>query len=150
MHRILETWSFAEEGGWRRTLAPIVKRTARELRIARIEELERETSLVLEAFARSPLLSYFRGVEILGQEVPILWRDPEGATVIGYADLIYRTGGRVHVADYKTDGDTSPGHAAEYRPQLADYARAVEAALSLTEPPVTEVLFLRTGTRVPI
>ena len=150
VHRILETWSFAEERDWRRALAPIAQRTARELGISRIEELQRETSLILEAFARSPLPPYLRGVEILGREVPILWRDPEGATVIGYADLIYRTEGRVHVADYKTDVDTSPGHAALYRPQLADYAQAVQAALSLTESPVTEVLFLRTGTRVPI
>jgi ATP-dependent helicase/nuclease subunit A len=150
VHRILEAWPFVDGHDWRAFLPPVIERTARELGLSRIEDLERETSLVLDAFARSSLLSYLRQVEILGREVPILWRDPEGATVIGYADLIYRADGHVHVADYKTDTDVSPSHAAQYRPQLVDYAQAVQAALGLASPPITEILFIRAGTRISV
>ena len=148
VHRALETWDFGDADAWKQSLPPIAERTARELGISPREELEREASSVLTAFASSPLRTYLEKVDILGREVPILWRDPEGATVIGYADLIYRASGNVHVVDYKTDADARPAHAALYRPQLLDYARAVERALGLDAPPITEVMFVRTGTRV--
>jgi ATP-dependent helicase/nuclease subunit A len=150
VHRLLEHWTFGGGHDWKAAVGPVVDRTARELGISRVDALERETSLVLNAFDVSPLRSYLDGVEILGREVPILWRDAEGRTVIGYVDLVYRRDKRVHVADYKTDVDTSPGHAAGYRPQLADYASAVQAALGLASSPITEILFLRAGTRIPV
>jgi len=150
VHRILEQWNFAHTGDWATQLESVVARTARELGISRVAELEREASRVLGAFATSPLAAYLGHVDILGREVPILWRDPAGSTVIGYADLIYRKDGRVHVADYKTDADTSADQAVRYRAQLTDYARAVEEALALSERPVMEILFLRSGTRVPL
>ena len=148
VHRVLETWDFQDGDAWRQSLPSIAERTARELGMLRPEDLEREASTILAGFASSQLRTYLLGVDILGREVPILWRDPDGATVIGYADLIYRTSGNVHVADYKTDADARPAHAALYRPQLADYGRAVERALSLEVPAITEVMFIRTGTRV--
>ncbi|HET9233985.1 MAG TPA: UvrD-helicase domain-containing protein, partial [Candidatus Eisenbacteria bacterium] len=148
VHRVLETWNFEDGDAWRERLPSIAERTARELGISRPEELEREASSILAGFASSSLPTYLKEVEILGREVPILWRDPDGATVIGYADLIYRASGNVHIADYKTDADARPAHAALYRPQLADYACAVERALSLEAPPITEVIFVRKGTRV--
>ena len=150
VHRVLEHWNFAEPDAWKVALDPVVERTARELGQSDVQGLKREASLVLTAFAGSSLRKHLSEVDILGREVPILFRDPNGATVIGYADLIYRAGGGVHVADYKTDADATPGHAAQYRPQLADYAEAVKVALGLETSPKTEILFLRAGLRVSV
>jgi ATP-dependent helicase/nuclease subunit A len=110
----------------------------------------REVQAVLEGFLDSALPARLAGAEILGREVPILFPDPDGTIVHGYADLIYRREGRVYVADYKTDLDTGDARAASYRAQIAEYARAVEAALRLSEPPICEVLFVRGGRRVAL
>jgi ATP-dependent exoDNAse (exonuclease V) beta subunit len=89
-------------------------------------------------------------VEILGREVPILFRDETGAVVTGFADLVYRHEGRVHVADYKTDEIGGEEAAGTYRSQLADYGEAIRRALGPEEPPRLEILFLRTGERIPL
>jgi len=147
VHRALEGCRFPDPPG-EAVVAGAAAAAARELNLDP-DAILREAEAVLRGFFASELPGYLAGVEILGREVPILYRDPDGVTVHGYADLIYRRGGRIHVADYKTDEETSPEHAEGYRGQLADYGEAVRLGLGLGEPPATEVLFVRTGTRIP-
>ncbi len=88
---------------------------------------------------------------IIVRELAVFLRPAEdnGTSVIsGAVDLVYRDpddAGLV-VADYKTDRLTSEAEIAErvdrYRPQLATYARALEQALGLAEPPHIELWFL--------
>jgi ATP-dependent helicase/nuclease subunit A len=150
VHRVLERWDFARPEGWKADLPAVVEHAARELAGSRRAELEDEATRVLERFAASSLRAYLSEVDVLGRELPILYRDPEGTTVQGYVDLVYRKRERVHVADYKTDTAASAEQAARYRSQLTDYARAVAGALALSEPPVMEVLFVRAGTRIEL
>ena len=119
---------------------------------AGVEEraLREEATVVLRAFLASALPARLASAEILGRELPILFRDEAGVTVHGYADLVYRLDGRVHVADYKTDREPPEEVAARYRDQLADYATAVARALALDEPPVAEILLLRRGERIEL
>jgi ATP-dependent exoDNAse (exonuclease V) beta subunit len=61
--------------------------------------------------------------------------DIDGAIVRGTIDLWFEDGqGDIQVVDYKTDdvtGDLAPARAAEYAPQLALYAIALERALGI-------------------
>jgi len=61
--------------------------------------------------------------------------DIDGAIVRGTIDLWFEDGqGSIHVVDYKTDdvtADLAPSRAAEYAPQLALYAIALERALGI-------------------
>jgi ATP-dependent exoDNAse (exonuclease V) beta subunit len=61
--------------------------------------------------------------------------DIDGAIVSGAIDLWFEDGqGAIHVVDYKTDdvsADHAPARAAEYAPQLALYAIALERALGI-------------------
>jgi ATP-dependent helicase/nuclease subunit A len=149
VHRLLENWDFRDQAALRARAGGAAAFAARELG-QDPAVVAREVLEVLEGFLDSELPAHLAAAEILGREVPILFRDPDGSVVHGYADLIYRREGRVYVADYKTDVDTGEERAASYRAQLAEYARAVEAALGLPEPPICEVLFVRGGRRVAL
>jgi ATP-dependent exoDNAse (exonuclease V) beta subunit len=130
-------------------LTAAAEAAAREVGCA-AEEVLAGAQLALRGLLASPIMKRLAAAEILGREAPILFRDTDGKTVHGYADLIYRLDGRVHVADYKTD-DASAAEAAErYRAQLADYAFAVRVAMGLDEPPATELILVRTGERVEL
>jgi ATP-dependent exoDNAse (exonuclease V) beta subunit len=67
-------------------------------------------------------------------------------SVAGSADLVYRRDGCLVVADYKTDSviteDDVRAAVERYRPQLELYARALEHALGLSDPPAMELWFL--------
>ncbi len=104
----------------------------------------------LAAFLGSDLPARLARAEILGRETAVLFRDDAGTTVHGYADLVYRLDGRVHVADYKTDAGDPAGLASAYRDQLRDYVTAVRTAMSLDIDPVAELLLVRSGKRVEI
>ncbi len=88
--------------------------------------------------------------EVVSRELPLLLPpmpdDPVLGAVVGAADLVYRDGGRLVVADYKTDrvddGPELAARVAAYRPQLERYAAALEQALDLPGPPLTELWFL--------
>jgi len=149
VHRLLEQADFRRPENLRERVGRVAEEEAADLGLdpARVEA---ETIAILDGFLASSLPGRLASVEILGREVPILFRDEAGATVSGYADLVYRHEGRVHVADYKTDELTGPLAAETYRGQLADYGTAVRSALGLDSPPVLEVLFVRDGTRVEL
>jgi ATP-dependent exoDNAse (exonuclease V) beta subunit len=107
--------------------------------------VERETATILTAFARSPLAARLTSVEVLGREVPILLQDGPTAWR-GTLDLLYREGGEVVVADYKTDKEEDEALLRErYGGQLDVYARAVAQALRLPRLPRRELWLLRAG-----
>jgi len=72
--------------------------------------------------------------------------DMDGAIIRGTIDLWFEDGqGGIHVVDYKTDdvaADLAPARAAEYAPQLALYAIALERALGI-RPRAAWLHFLR-------
>jgi ATP-dependent helicase/nuclease subunit A len=106
--------------------------------------VEKEARAILEAFARSPLFARLREVEILGREIPLLFRDAGGASWRGSIDLLFRdTDGTLVVADFKTDVDTS-GALDRYHAQLEVYAASARDALE-TPAVRAELWMLRSG-----
>jgi len=115
-------------------------------RRALLRAVPAETERILLGFLDSPLPSRLAAAEILGAEVPILFRDRNGRTWTGACDLLFREGGSVVVADFKTDKvDPDAAATAErYRAQIRVYFEAVGRAM----PDARlrgEVLFVRTG-----
>jgi ATP-dependent helicase/nuclease subunit A len=147
VHRLLEQWDMQRAKTLRVNVDDAVKTAAREFGIDP-DALAKDVGIILQGFLASDLPAYLAGSEILGREVPVLFRDKAGTTVHGYADLVYRRDGKVHVADYKTDETTARERAEVYRGQLTDYGEALRRGMNLSEPPTTEVLFVRTGERL--
>jgi ATP-dependent helicase/nuclease subunit A len=108
-----------------------------------------------ERFSSGPLAARLAalGPHVIARELPV-WalaagereEDPVGF-VAGAIDLLYRDPetGQLVVADYKTDAGDPDDHVERYRAQGAVYARAVERALALPEPPRFELWFLAAG-----
>jgi ATP-dependent helicase/nuclease subunit A len=114
-----------------------------------LQAVTSEVGEILAAFLGTPLPSRLAAAEILGTEVPILFRDGGGRTWTGACDLLFREGGSVVVADFKTDRvDVDATTAAErYRDQIGVYVEAVRRAMP-GERPRGEVLFVRSGDAV--
>jgi ATP-dependent helicase/nuclease subunit A len=149
VHRLLETWDFRDAKALRDGAVDAANAAAAEAG-ADGARVRTEVRTALEGLLASPLPRRLAGAVILGREVPILFRDAADTTVFGYADLLYRWQGTFHVADYKTDTETTPEQAERYRGQLTDYGDAVKRAWNLDAMPVLEILFLRTGERIPL
>jgi ATP-dependent exoDNAse (exonuclease V) beta subunit len=149
IHMLLEHWDFKDPAALRDRIDQTSSRTAHENQVDETE-LAGAVERIVDRFLATDLPRFLAGVEILGREVPVLFRDRNQATVHGYVDIVYRHEGRVHVADYKTDETTTVEHAKVYAGQLADYVFAIEHALNLSDTPVGEVLFIRSGDRIPV
>jgi ATP-dependent helicase/nuclease subunit A len=147
MHRLLEHADFRRPESMRRGAERAAGEEAAALDLSAANVLS-ELTIILDGFLASRLPRRLAEAEILGREVPVLFRDEAGSVVTGYADLVYRLGGRIHVADYKTDEEASREHAEVYRGQLVDYGEAVRRALGLPSPPALEILFVRQGERI--
>jgi ATP-dependent helicase/nuclease subunit A len=155
VHAALELWDLRDHAALRAAALRQAERAAQEAaldlprREARdlAETVRRETAAIIEAFLATALPARLAAAEILGREVPILYRDDAGTTWIGSCDLLYRDrDGTVVVADYKTDRvEEEPGTAAAaYREQLMVYREAAGRALE-GRPVRAEILFVRTG-----
>lgn len=144
-HAVLEKWDFKNPGDLSRAVGE-----ARQ----RVEDLSEaaaaEAEGLLRGFLVSPAARSLAHAEILAREIPFVAPEAGGVTR-GVMDLLYRKDGRLWVADYKTDR-LAPGEArtraAAYAPQGEAYRRAVEQ--SLGERCGFEVIFLRTGDRIPL
>jgi ATP-dependent helicase/nuclease subunit A len=162
IHRALEEWNLAadprREAGRQRSLLPSYLAV-----LAEGDELERSLPVaeaLLETFAGGPLLARLRRLKdhLLARELPILLPPGEGdhspvGVVSGAIDLLYRDpddGGRIVIADYKTDevetAEEMRARAAVYASQGMLYARAIQEALELAATPRFELWFLRAGT----
>ena len=161
IHRALEEWDLAadprQETGRQRSLLPGYLAA-----LVEGDELERSLPLaeaLLETLAAGPFLARMRRLKdhLLARELPILLPPGEGehspvGVVTGAIDLLYRDpddGGRIVIADYKTDEvateEEMQGRAAVYASQGELYARSIREALELAEMPRFELWFLRAG-----
>jgi ATP-dependent helicase/nuclease subunit A len=107
---------------------------------------------ILKPFVRSDAYATLAGATILGREVPFMMPWGDGQVLEGVIDVIYRSGDRVWITDYKTDAVTAeeaPVRAERYRTQTSLYAGA--AAQSLGLPSVSaRIIFLRPAVAVDL
>jgi ATP-dependent helicase/nuclease subunit A len=151
LHRVLETWDGTSGDALLERMRALSEEVARDENVD-ASELARECETILGAFLGSSLAERFRRVEIVGRELSVLWRAPDGRAYRGSIDLLYRDrDGSLVVADYKTDRETDlPVLQRDYGDQLGVYAGAVAEAVGLEQPPRAELWMLRSGERVEI
>jgi ATP-dependent exoDNAse (exonuclease V) beta subunit len=95
----------------------------------------------LRRLHQGALGDHLRGARHVDREVPITYRDADGRIVHGVIDLLFEDAdGTWHVLDWKTDRHPDPER---HAPQLAAYARGVQLALGLEQPPRAEAVFLQ-------
>ncbi len=142
-HRVLQEWDFAAGGDVAAAAARARSLLERRAPGPRWTEAEGEAREVLEAFVASKAAKELAKAEILGRETPFAYA--EGKTVVrGAADLLYRAGKTLVVADFKSERVTEKSAAAvrkRYAEQGRAYAEAVERAWGVK--PEFRVLFLR-------
>ncbi|MFI5316834.1 MAG: UvrD-helicase domain-containing protein [Myxococcota bacterium] len=147
LHELLERWDFRDPERARALLRSAVGRAARDS-AASASEIAADAGRILESLLASPLPAALASVEVLGRELPLLFREADGRAWSGTLDLLYRdSDGRLVVADYKTDRAPSAEARGRYRAQLAVYARGVAQLFPGESPPALELLWLRTGQR---
>ncbi|MCZ6570271.1 MAG: UvrD-helicase domain-containing protein [Deltaproteobacteria bacterium] len=150
VHEALERWDFKSRDALTARLDSALIRAARDSAVE-LEALRREAMEIIQGLLESELPAYLSSLEVLGRELPILFRDAQGRAWNGTLDLLYREpDGRLVVADYKTDRDPSPEARQRYREQLEAYARGIALAFPEAPPPAQELLYVRTGERVRI
>ncbi|MFI5361903.1 MAG: UvrD-helicase domain-containing protein [Elusimicrobiota bacterium] len=142
-HRVLQEWDFRAGGDVAAAAARARSLLERRAPGPRWAEAETEAREVLAAFTASKSAAELARAEILGRETPFAYA--QGETVVrGAADLIYRDGKRLVVADFKSERVTA-GSASAVRRRYAEqgrvYVEAVERAWG--EKPEFRVLFLR-------
>ncbi|MCB9556065.1 MAG: UvrD-helicase domain-containing protein [Deltaproteobacteria bacterium] len=87
--------------------------------------------------------------QIVGRELPLVWRDANQLPTAGSVDLLYRepSSGQLVIVDYKTDDvdgvDSARRRAESYRQQRDGYLAAVVAALAPSLRPRFEFWMLR-------
>jgi ATP-dependent helicase/nuclease subunit A len=113
---------------------------------------------LLRRISDGPLLARLHELapQVIARELPVLLPPRNaGDAALGYVegivDLVYRDAesGAYVVVDYKTDRVETPEELAKrvetYRPQIEEYARAVQGGLGLEAPPRLELWFLYPG-----
>jgi ATP-dependent helicase/nuclease subunit A len=146
-HEALERWDFRDADALRRLARDAALRAARRGGLD-AASLESEAASLAASILASDLPAHLAGVEVLGRELPMLFRDDDGTPWSGTLDLLYRdASGQLVVADYKTDRAPDAEARASYRAQLDVYARAVARALPGERAPCAELIFLRSGRR---
>jgi ATP-dependent helicase/nuclease subunit A len=148
LHELLERWDFASKERARALLAEAVTRAARRSGAAEAE-VAAEANSLLDSLLAGGLPRALASVEVLGRELPLVFRDSDGRAWSGTIDLLYRdpADNGLVVADYKTDRDPDNETRERYRAQLAVYARGVARLFPSEPPPRLELWWLRSGQR---
>ena len=147
LHDALERWDFRDADALGALIASAAARIAARESLA-AEDLERDARALADTILASDLPGFLAGVDVVGRELPVLFRDPDGTAWSGTIDLLYRdTDGRLVVADYKTDRVPDDAARAHYRAQLSTYARGVARVFPGEPEPALELVWLRTGRR---
>jgi ATP-dependent helicase/nuclease subunit A len=142
-HRVLQEWDFAAGGDVAKAAARARALLERRAPGPRWAEAEAEAREVLASFVASKAARELADAEILGRETPFAHAD--GKTVVrGAADLIYRIGTKVIVADFKSERVTEKS-AADVRQRYAEQGRVYVDAVARAwgGAPEFRVLFLR-------
>jgi ATP-dependent exoDNAse (exonuclease V) beta subunit len=150
-HRVLEEWDYAKVDDLTDRIARAYQVLKQRFPVAYWSPVARESEKVLEEFLASPLARRLAKCDILGREVPFLMAAEGGKVIRGSIDLLFREGGRLWVADYKTDRiapDQMGLHAQRYEPQGKAYAAAAEKVLG--EKCGFQVIYLRLGQAVEL
>ncbi|MBI4347491.1 MAG: UvrD-helicase domain-containing protein [Elusimicrobia bacterium] len=149
-HRVLERWDFAVSSGathqvrLREAVAREVARVERE-GAADAAAIGDECRAILGDFIASKAARELARAVILGRELPFIYADG-GQVVRGSIDLLYRAGGKLWIADYKTERVSDRELAAlvkRHAVQAEVYREAVRRALG--KPCGFKLVFLRTG-----
>jgi ATP-dependent helicase/nuclease subunit A len=106
------------------------------------EKTDPEAAEILRKFFKSAPFKELARAEILARELPFLF--PRGGQIVqGVIDVVYRSGGKVYVADYKTDKLMEPDDYALIRDI---YTEAVRRVLKVE--PAFKLIYLRQGRAV--
>lgn len=147
LHDALERWDFRDPASLRELVLRGSESVAADESLP-AADLARDAVSLVEALLATDLPARLARVDVLGRELPVLWRDPDGTAWNGTIDLLYRdTDGRLVVADYKTDRAPDESARVRYRAQLAAYARGVARIFPGEPAPALELVWLRTGQR---
>ncbi|HEY3304421.1 MAG TPA: UvrD-helicase domain-containing protein [Candidatus Binatia bacterium] len=149
-HRFLENWDFGgDPAEFRAGLDPFLDRWIESKRRRDREQLSAELQQILATFFSSAAYRDLSGAEILGREIPLLipW---DGGIMEGVIDLLYEKGGRLFLADYKTDRverSELAQAASRYHHQVEIYSEAARRVLK-KDIPGFKLIFLRLGEAV--
>jgi len=142
-HRVLQDWDYRAGGDLVAAVESARVILERRAPSPLWADAATEAERVLGEFLKSGAARELAGAEILGREVPFAYA--EGSTVVrGSADLLYRAGKKLVVADYKServDDRSAAAARAHYAEQGRTYVEAVRRAWG--ETPEFRVLFLR-------
>jgi ATP-dependent helicase/nuclease subunit A len=149
-HRFLQEWDF-ENGPdmFAERLSSFYERYPCP-DVADMELFQSELNSIFKGFFKSDAYRELQRVQILGREIPFLFRW-EGQILEGVIDLLYEKQGELYIADYKTDktDGKDPARIAEsYRHPIRIYTEAVRRSLH-REPAGFHLIFLRTGEMIP-
>ncbi len=148
-HRVLEKWDFARPPDLGEALASACRNLAWLESGVPWKAVAEEGWRILEGFLESEAARELADSEILGREMPFLY-PREGRVMRGSLDLLYRRGGKLWVADYKTGKPLLDIREAlrRYGPQAGAYVEAVERGLG--ERPGFKLLWLRGGKSIEL
>ncbi|MCX5796229.1 MAG: UvrD-helicase domain-containing protein [Elusimicrobia bacterium] len=134
-HKVLALWDFRRPADLGAALATACRALAGAQPEADWAAARGEAEAVLRIFLGSRAARELAEAEILGRELPFVYGEA-GAVVRGTIDLVYRQGGRVVVADFKSEAAAPRSLGAlreRYRRQGEDYRAAVERAWGLAD-----------------
>ncbi len=147
LHDALERWDFRDATALGALVGAAASRMAAEEGLD-ATTLARDAHAIVEALLASDLPAHLARVDVIGRELPILYRDADGSAWNGTIDLLYRdSDGRLVVADYKSDRAPDDAARAHYRAQLSTYARGVARIFPDEYEPALELVWLRSGKR---
>lgn len=176
-HRVLEHWDYADDpANLAGRIAAVCRSGLPPEQAREAAEVEAELHELFATFLASEPYERLRRATIVGREVPfvIKWGgegraargegpdqnlsplaygpSPDAYIMEGVIDLVYRLGGQVWVADYKTDrvrDEEVASRAAEYHLQAQVYKEAVSRCLGADKVGL-QFLFLRNGVAVTV
>lgn len=150
-HRILERWNFAAEpSGFRDQIDLAIRICLTDKQETMASTLTESLQELFATFVRSEIYAKLRAATILGREVPFAMSWAEGQVMEGVIDLICQLGGRIWIADYKTDAVPAEAvrtRAEAYRQQAEIYKMAVQQSLGISSA-VFQFIFLRPGVAI--
>jgi ATP-dependent helicase/nuclease subunit A len=149
-HALLERWDFARGAPPSEAELESLCRSFIPPEADCLEEVRDDLVSIIGSFLSSEFYRRVQDAAILGREIPFVIPWGEGQVMEGVIDLMYRHGGRLWIADYKTDrisAGEAPARAQRYQQQATAYRAAAARCLG-GEAASFEFVFLRPGVRV--